>query len=256
MAALHEQIERLISPRACEAALEARIIVVVARAAPAAVEHLHTGAHHAVAIELGARVEEQAEHGPIGDDADVPRVDRALGATAEGIDDLLIGQDGVGVLDVRVFGSLPDGTVVAWTVKGFAGDAATIRSARFGPSRCLRRTAHPRQQSIEIASRRSVAVHGRLEGREALRNPLDLVERHPRRKIEHEPDGIARRRRMNHVIVEAQVRTPMGLPKGAHQRRLPALARAMQEDDGGVLEGLREAGFDDSRDEIVIWHVG
>ena len=47
------------------------------------------------------------------------------GATAEGIDDLLIGQDGVGVLDVRVFESLPDGTVVDWTVKGFAGDPAT-----------------------------------------------------------------------------------------------------------------------------------
>ena len=48
------------------------------------------------------------------------------GAKTEGIDDLLIGQDGVGVLDVRVFGSLPDGTVVDWTVKGFAGDPATM----------------------------------------------------------------------------------------------------------------------------------
>ena len=85
---------------------------------------------------------------------------------------------------------------------------------------------------------------------------MDLVERHPRRKIEHEPDGIARRRRMNHVIVEAQVRAPVGFPNGAPQRRLPALARAMQEDDGGVLEGLGEAGFDDSRDETGIWHVG
>ena len=65
------------------------------------------------------------------------------GAKTEGIDDLLIGQDGVGVLDVRVFGSLPDGRVVARTVKGFAGDPATIRPARFSPSRYVRRTAHP-----------------------------------------------------------------------------------------------------------------
>jgi hypothetical protein len=48
------------------------------------------------------------------------------GATAEGIDYLLVRHDGVGVLDVRVFGALPDGTTVAWTVMGFAGDPDTM----------------------------------------------------------------------------------------------------------------------------------
>jgi hypothetical protein len=89
-----------------------------------------------------------------------------------------------------------------------------------------------------------------------LRNPLDLVERHPRRKIEHEPDGIARRRLTNHVIVEAEVVPPVGFPDRAHQRRLPALPRTVVEDDGGVLEGLDEAGLDDSRYEVRFWHVG
>lgn len=48
------------------------------------------------------------------------------GATAEGIDYLLIRHDGVGILDVRVFGSMPDGTTLAWTIKGFVGDPATM----------------------------------------------------------------------------------------------------------------------------------
>ena len=106
------------------------------------------------------------------------------------------------------------------------------------------------------ASRRALSVHRRLDRREQAGGSLHLIEDGVLRQIRHKPNRVGLGRCHGDIVVEADVGVAGCIPHLAREGGLAALARPVDEHDGGIGQRVLQAGERKTRVEHGVSHRG